>query len=189
MKTKFTAFIDEIDAVKWKRLVSTFMEDLFKKAAVEFLNVAMPRIPVWTGHAGSAFKALGEVAGRNISVSTRGVRFVKTRSGARKLRIYRNEYYYPVKGNRSARVLKTNQSGQQFATKKGDIINVTGVSRASGRLTFYFKFEIDITYFNLLDRDRWHSFEEGSNVFTQYIEAHLADMPQITDAVVRKEVR
>lgn len=186
MKTKFTAFIDEIDAVKWKRLVSEFMLDLFKKAGVEFLNVAMPKIPVWTGFAGSAFKALGEAVGKNISVSSRGVRFVKTRSGAAKVRVFRNEYYYPPG---AARIKKDNQKGRGFATKKEDIINVTGISRATGRLTFYFKFEIDITYFNLLDRDKWHSFEEGSAIFTQYVEAHLANLPAITDAIVRKEVR
>lgn len=185
MKTRVTASIDVIDAQLWKKQVGEFMNKLFKKAGIEFLNKAMPLIPVWTGHAGSAFKNLGEAVDKNISVSTRGVRFVKTRSGARRLRILRNEYYYPPGGGR---IKKTNQSGQPFASAKDDIINTRGVSLASGRLAFYFKFEIDIIYFSLLDRDRWHSFERGTKVFQDYIESHLVDIPNITNALVRKKV-
>jgi hypothetical protein len=188
MKTTVTATLDYIDLLKWKDLVTKFMQALLKKAAGEFLLDAVPRIPIWTGHARSAFKNLEDVAGKIVAASdySSGIRLRKDRKGGRQVKILRNEYYYPPSGGR---VRKTTQSGREFATKPEDIIDVKGIKLASGRAAFYFKFEIDITYFNLLDRDRWHSFEVGTKIFEDYVKAHINDIPGIENALVRRKVK
>lgn len=187
MEVRITASLQYIDINVWKSLVRTFMEKVFQDAGKLFLTTAISKLPKpWTGHSASAFRNLGDAVGRSISIGKRTLRVRTDRRGARQVRILRDEYYYPPGGGR---VKKTTQSGRQFATPAEDIINVTGVKLASGRAAFYFKFEVDITYFNLLDRDRWHSFEEGTKVFDAYIREKLEEIPGIEKALVRKKVQ
>lgn len=185
MRTIITASLDYINIELWKTAVREFMTELFKKAAVKFLNTAIPLVPVWTGHSASAFKNLGDAVGRSISIGTGGAKVRTDKRGGKRVRILRNEYYYPPGGGR---IQKTTQSGRQFATQPSAILNTTGVKLASGRVAFYFKFEIDITYFNLLDRDRWHSFEIGTQMFEDFVKQHINEVPTPGKFLTRKKV-
>ncbi len=178
MKTTWTISIGEFDKDAYMIAVQAHLKNILIKAARLFLLEAIPRIPIRTGFARSAFKNLEDVAGKvSLDAQSGGYRIRGTRGGGsdeKKSRIY-------YQG-----VLKTTQSGRQFATPANKIIDIKGASLAKGRMAYYFNFKVDITYVDLLDRSVWHAFKTGTEAMNRFIKANInKGFPDVGKFLVR----
>lgn len=150
------------------------------KAAREFLLAAVPRIPVLTGFARGSLGNLEDIVGK---VTANGIN--TSRKGDRKASYYqkRKYYYYTAKGTR---IIRNNITGRQFATKPDKIFTTLSEDRTS----LIFKFSVDISYFNYLDRERWHAFSEGNKAFNESLRAEFNKLkPRVGNYIVRREIK
>lgn len=184
MKTEWTVSIGQFDKDAYLTAVQAHLKAVLIKAARVFLLAAIPRIPVRTGFARSAFKNLEDVAGKvSVDAQSGGYRIRGTRGG-NSIEKKSSEYYYPPTGGR---ILKTDQSGRQLATAANDILDISGMSLAKGRTAYYFKFHVNITYVDLLDRSVWGAFEAGNEAMTNFINANLnRGFPEVGKFLARK---
>ena len=143
------------------------LKDLVRRAAIEFLKSAAPRVRIRTGFAHGAFGVLADTLGVSLPPGTPGT---SPRKGG--------EYYRDLGG----RVRKNPTSGQQFTTPSSVIFDLD----KNGNVTF--KFDIDIAYFRKNDTvghrgyPAWDSYREGVFAFYQYINTHLEEVvPNIQD--------
>jgi hypothetical protein len=183
MKTQWTSSLGEFDKIAFLAQVQIHLRSVLIKGMRAFLLAAVPRIPVRTGFARSAFRNLEDIAGKvNVDSQSGGFRIRGTRGGGRDLR--RSNEYYTGSGGR---VLKTTQSGRDFATPSNQIMNLTGASLATGRTAFYFKFEVNITYVDLLDRSVWGAFKAGTDAMEAYLRNNInKEFPQVGKFLLRK---
>jgi hypothetical protein len=178
---KITASIPAFDKVAYLIAVQQHMKDVFIKASRQFLLKAIPLIPFRTGFIRGAFKNLEDIAGQVGGEGT-GYRIRTGRTGGVRAKSSQ-EYYYGT----GSKILKTTQSGRQFSTPPDQILQVTGASLASGRFAFYFKFEINITYFDIMDKKVWGAFKAGSEALETYIRTNIqTNFPDIGKFLVRK---
>lgn len=200
MNLTFSISTDLIDINKYQAAVRQAIRTCFMKAGQKFLLAAVPRIPIWTGMARGALRNLEDLVGKvtNDAQSSTGVRIRTTqgrnaltggstgRGGGSKITsAYRRGYYYqPPSG---ARIERTPQSGRQFATPTDKIFDVTGASLASGKTSYYFRFKVDITYFDRLDTAKWGAFKAGADALEAYIKTNLV-LPNPLDYTTRKLV-
>lgn len=182
MKLEITSSIGKFDKEAYLNVFSAHVREVFIKGMRQFLLAAVPRIPVRTGFARSAFKNLEDVAGKvSVDAQSGGYRIRGTRGGGSDERAS-NEYYTGGGG----RVLKTTQSGRQFSTQPNDILNITGASLAKGRTAYYFKFSVDITYVDILDRSVWGAFRYGRQAMEAYIKNNIGKgLPSIGKFLTR----
>lgn len=186
MRIDFRAFVEVLDRETYLAAVRESIRAVFIKAARQFLLAAVPRVPIWTGFSRGAFKNLEDVVGQ-VGQDKGGLRIRGTRTGGTRERILRREYYFPY-GTAGSGILKTTQSGRQFATPPGDIFDFSGASiTGGGRTRFSFNFEVDITYFNYWDRIKWMSFKNAEQAFSEYVETHL-EFPDFTKYTKRVKV-
>lgn len=190
----FSATVDLIDINQYQLAVREEMRRVFMKAGQKFLLAAVPRIPIWAGMARGSLRNAEDLFGKvtNDAQSTTGVRIRTTqgrgsagRGGGEKITsLYRRGYYYTPPGG--ARIERTPQSGRQFATPTDKILELSGAALASGKYSYYFRFSVNITYFETLD-DRWGAFKAGSNALEAYIKANLT-LPNPLEYTTRKTV-
>jgi hypothetical protein len=193
MKFSFSASVEKFDKAKYKAAVDAAVKKAFIKALQKFLLAAVPRIPIWTGMLRGAFRNIEDIAGKvTADAQSSGVRIRTTRSkgqkrggGGRDTAAHR-AYYYPPSGGR---VLRTPEAGRQFATPSKDIMEVTGASLATGRTAYYLKFEVDISYFDLLDEKRgWNAWKLGTAAAEAYVKENL-DLPNPLEFTTRKLIK
>lgn len=188
MKFSFSASVEKFDKEAYKAAVDAAVYKAFVKALQKFLLAAVPRIPVWTGMLRGAFRNVEDIAGKvtGESKSTAGVRIRKGRKGGGRDTTTRLAYYYPPSGTR---VRRTPETGRQFATASKDIIDVTGGSLATGRTAYYLKFEVNITYFDLLDEKRgWNAWKLGTTAAEEYVRNNLV-LPDPLKFTTRKLIK
>ncbi len=197
MNLTFTASIDIPDKDAFLAAVKTQVRKVFMKAGQKFLLASIPRIPIWTGMLRGAFRNAEDLFGKvtNEGDPTLGKVRIRTtqgkgtagRGGGEKItQTYRKGYYYNPPGG--GRVPRTPQSGRAFATPTQNILDLTGATLATGRTAFYFKFKIDITYFDLLDEARgWNAFKLGAAAFESYVKANLK-LPDPLEYTTRKTI-
>lgn len=144
------------------------LKNLVRRAAVEFLKSAAPRVRIRTGFAHGAFGALANVLGVSLPPGERGTTPRKN-----------GEFYRDGGG----RIRKTPSSGQLFTTPAG-----TAIFDLDKNGNIKFEFNIDISYFRKNDTvghrgyPPWDSYTEGTFAFYQYINNHLAEVvPNIQD--------
>lgn len=184
IKFNFNMRAIQIDSNKFSRDLEQIVEDEIIRAIRAFLVAAIPKIPIFTGFARSAFRNLEDIGGR-VGRRGEGFRITATRGGkplrgssAKKL-LQPRKYYYQG-------VLKTTDSGRQFSTPPNSII--TKLSRGT---SVSFKFAVNIDYFDRLDREKWHSFQAGVDAFTASIQKSLrskSKLPDIAKYITRKQV-
>lgn len=178
MNIQVKAELFKFNKEKYLKAVNEAIKLAFTKGAQQFLLAAVPKIPIYTGFSRGAFRELEELVGKvTKDAQSGGYRIRTTRSagekrGAGAVEKVRNvparhRYYYPPGGGR---VFKTNQSGRPFA-KVSFPSGVATVAR--GRAEFIFKFTVDITYVDKLDKTRWGAFKAGEEAMMRYIEARL----------------
>jgi hypothetical protein len=194
MQMTFSAIVEEFDSNKYLEALRKEVRRVFLKAGQRFLITTIPKIPVWTGMARGAFRNAEDVFGKVTSDITSGFRIRTTRGKGEKRGGGSNNYvapgrrgyyYYPPGGSR---ILRTPQAGRQFATPPEQILNLNGASLASGRTAFYFRFKVDITYFNILDSAKWQAFKAGSDAVEAYVRANLKP-PNPLEFMTRKVVK
>lgn len=194
MKITISATIEKFDKEKYFQAVKREIQKTFMKAGQKFLLAAIPKIPIWTGFARGAFRNAEDLFGKVTADKTSGFRIRTTqgrgtagRGGGEKItsKFRRGYYYYPPGGGK---VLRTPQSGRQFATPTTDIIDITGFSLATGRMSFYFRFAVNIKYVDILDPAKWGAFKAGGEAFKAYVDANLK-LPNPIDFTTRKTIR
>jgi len=92
------------------------------------------------------------------------------------------EFYYPSGGGR---ILKTTQSGRDFATPSDQIFRWDGD-------IYFFKYDVDITYFKINDLDAghaptapWAAFDAGQRAYEDYLNNFLIPgLPEPTDFLI-----
>jgi len=188
-----SASVSEFDNKKYMTAVRAEFRRVFLKAAQKFLLAAIPKIPIWTGMARGAFRNLEDIAGKvtNDAQSPTGVRIRTTtgrgsRRGGGAATGKRQGYYYTPPGG--ARIERTPEAGRQFATSGKDILDVSGATLATGRHAFYFRFAVNITYFNTFDTSKWGSFKAGSDAFEEYVKANVV-LPNPLEFMTRKIIK
>lgn len=185
MKLTFSAYVEVFDKDKYMAEVRAEVRRTFMKAGQKFLLAAIPKIPVWTGMARGAFRNAEDLFGKVTSdAQSGGFRIRGTRGGGSKVTSpYRKGYYYYPPGG--GRITRTPQAGRQFATQPDQILNVIGASLASGRNVFYFTFDVDITYFSILDDMRWGAMRAGAAELERYVKNNL-QLPDPSKFMTRK---
>lgn len=158
----------ELDAEALSAAVQKHLVKSLKVATKEFLVTAVSNIPVYTGFASGSLRNIDDLVGR-----------VKRRRPVAPKRMY---YKYP-----GGKVLKTTQSGRRFSNK--DIFDKGRARLAKGQTSLFFKFRVDITYFTILDRQRWGSFELGNTAFDASIKSSLKKMPKTSKFVKRRTLK
>lgn len=167
---------------------------VFMLAGRKFLIAAVARVPVYTGMARGAFRNAEDLFGKVTSdvSSPTGFRIRTTqgrggagRGGGSRNTVSVKAYYYPPGG---ARIQRTPEAGRQFSTPTDQIIDVTGGSLASGRTAFYFKYSIDITYFELLDPIRWGAMKAATDDLVAYVKANF-NVPDPFKNVQRRVIK
>lgn len=184
IKLNFNMRAIQIDVNKLSRDLDQIVEDEIIKAIRAFLVAAVPKVPIFTGFARSAYRNLEDIGGR-VGRRGDGFRITATRGGqalrgsSQSKLLQPRKYYY--RG-----VLKTTDSGRKFATPPSGIL-----TKAKGRTSVSFKFAIDIDYFDQLDRAKWHSFESGVEAFRASIQRSLRSskrLPDFAKYITRKQV-
>lgn len=181
---KVTASWPVLDRDAFLKAYQASVDEAVKKAARKFLLAAIPLIPVFTGFAAGAFGNLEDVIGRVQAGRIRtNLKSVKTAKNLQS-RVY---YYYPKSGSRVAR---NTISGRQFATKPKDIIGQGQLSRAETKSRIVFKFSVDISYFDYLDKTKWHAFAAGKAAFDAELKIQLEKLrPKLGDYIIRREIK
>lgn len=191
MRLTFTATVDKFDADGFKAAVRTAIRKTFMKAGQKFLLAAIPKVPVWTGMARGAYRNAEDLFGKVTNDVTSGNRIRTTqgkggagRGGGSKITSkFRRGYFYTPPGG--AKHERTPQSGRQYATETTKILDNAVI--ASGKTSFYFRFEIDITYFNTLDA-AWGSMKAGADAVEDYVKENL-ELPDPLKYVTRKLIK
>lgn len=183
MKLTITSTLGNFDKDAFLIAVQAHIKAIFIKGMRLFLLAAVPRVPVRTGFARSALRNLEDIAGKvNVDKQSGSYRIRGTRGGGSDEK--KSKEYYRGGGTK---VLKTTQSGRQFATPSSNILNISGGKVASGRSAFYFKFEVNISYFDLLDRTVWGAFKAGEQAMENFIKANINNgFPQVGKFLTRK---
>lgn len=192
MKITVTATIEKFDEKKYMAAVKTAVRQCFMKAGQKFLLAAIPRVPIWAGMARGAFRNAEDLFGKVTADKTSGYRIRTTqgkggagRGGGDKITTkFRRGYYYTPPGG--GKIERTPQSGRQFATPSEKILD--SATLATGKSSFYFRFEINITYFNTLDEAKWGAFKAGAEALKTYVEKNL-ELPDPLKFMVRKLVK
>lgn len=193
MKLTFTASVEQFDKNKYMAAVKEAIRKCFMKAGQKFLLAAIPKVPIWTGMARGAFRSAEDLFGKvTADAQSGGYRIRTTRSkgegrggGDKITKTFRKGYYYYPPGG--GRIARTPQAGRQFATPTDQILDLTGVSLASGRNAFYFKFEINIKYFDVLDEAKWGAMRAGAKALEDYVKANL-ELPDPLQFMTRKTI-
>lgn len=192
MKLTFTATVEEFDAAKFKAAVNAAIRKCFMKAGQKFLLAAIPRVPVWTGMARGAFRNAEDLFGKvtndaqsgGVRIRTTQGRGAAGRGGGDKITSkFRRGYYYQPPGG--AKHLRTPQSGRQYATPTGKILDSAVI--ASGKTSFYFRFEVDISYLDRFE-SKWGAFKAGSDAVESYVRANLV-LPDPLKFMTRKIIK
>lgn len=193
MKLTVTATVEKFDKEKYLKAVKEAVRKCFMKAGQKFLLAAIPRIPIWTGMARGAFRNAEDLFGKVTADKTQGHRIRTTkgkgtagRGGGEKItfKFRRGYFYYPPGGGK---IPRTPQSGRQFATPTDKILEITGASLATGNMSFYFRFDVDITYLDKWEH-KWLAFKAGGDALKEYIEKNLV-LPDPLTFMVRKLVK
>lgn len=191
MKLTFTATVEQFDAAKYRAAVNKAIRSCFMKAGQKFLLAAIPRVPVWTGMARGAFRNAEDLFGKVTNDVTSGVRIRTTqgrgaagRGGGNKITSkFRRGYYYKPPGGVAH--MRTPQSGRQYATPTDKILD--SATLASGKTSFYFRFEVNITYLDRFE-SKWGAFKAGSDAVEAYVKAHL-ELPDPLKFMTRKLIK
>jgi hypothetical protein len=193
MKFSFSYNYLNFDQTGYYVAFKEHLEAQMKEAAGEFAKAALARIPIRTGFVAGAFADLESLLGnsarlnpiaafiaRTIKTARTLVQGKSTRLGNRRTFV-EGEFYYPPGGGR---ILKSPQTGRQFATPLSDIIIVE-----ENLLRFHF--QVDITYFNINDVNPGHSptapwgaFEAGKLAFLEHMKTKaFKNVPRIADFI------
>jgi hypothetical protein len=176
VKLTFSASVEVFDKDKYLAAVREEVRRVFMKAGQKFLLAAIPRIPVWTGMARGAFRNAEDLFGKVTNdAQSSGVRIRTTRGanqgrggGSSNAGARRGWYYKPPGGSV---IERSPQAGRQFATPSDKIFD--NATLATGRTAFYFRFEVDITYFTRFDDAKWGAFKAGGQALEDYVRANL----------------
>lgn len=191
MKLTFTATVDEFDAEKFGQAVRTAIRKCFMKAGQKFLLASIPKVPIWTGMARGAFRNAEDLFGKVTSDAQSGGARIRTtrgkavaRKGGEKITTkFRRGYFYQHPGQ--AKIMRTPVAGRPFATPANKILS--DATLATGRTSFYFRFEVDITYFDKYDV-KWGSFKAGAAAVEAYVKANL-ELPDPLQFMTRKLIK
>lgn len=181
---KLTASWPVLDRERYLRDYKAAINKAIILAARKFLLAAVPKIPVFTGMARGALGNLEDIAGR-----VQGTRVRGTLKGVTKEKLLQKKkfYYYPPG---KPRVLRTNIAGRQFATTPNKILNEGRLTSVSVGSRMIFKFSVDITYFDYLDKNKWHAFEAGRQAFNAELKTQLDRLtPKIGKYFIRREIK
>lgn len=178
---RYRVSFPQLQADKFTADVKTACREALIMAARKFLLVAVPRVPTFTGFSRGAFgnleDATGRVQGGRINTKVGG--YVKATNYAT-----RKYYYYSNRG----KVLKNTITGRQFATQPAEIFSKGRARVASSDSVIFFRFTIDIKYFNYLDPAKWGAFKAGQAAFNQELKTQLQTLlPKIGKYIIRKD--
>lgn len=174
----------ELQADKFVEDVKTACRTALIKAARSFLLAAIPNIPVFTGFARGAFGNLEDIAGR-----VQGGKIAGKLGGYVKAQNYAKRTYY-YKPNKGERVVRNTITGRQFATPAADIFSQGRAKIAEGQSAIFFRFTVDISYVNYLDKNKWGAFKAGESAFSITLKAELPKLlPQIGKYLIKKDIK
>jgi hypothetical protein len=189
VKITFSATVEVFDKEAYGKAVKAEIRRVFMKAGQKFLLAAIPKVPIWTGMARGAFRNAEDLFGKVTNdAQSGGVRIRTTRSagqsrGGGGSNTGRRGWYYTPPGG--SRIQRTPQAGRLFATPSDQILQLEGATLASGRTSFYFRYDIDITYFTRFDESKWGSLKAGGKALEDYIRANLK-LPDPVKFMTRK---
>jgi|SRR5581483_4722467 len=141
-----TATLATIDPAVATLVVKKWLDSEARRATQEFLQAALPLIPVRTGFLSGSLAGLTryfatpqpeQLSARVLTVFRRGAQ--------------RREYYYPRTGGK---ILKTPYSGLGLVTRPEQVAQV----QADG---FTINLQVDIDYYEV-NETHWHSIERGT---------------------------
>lgn len=182
-KLKLTASWPQLDRDRFIKDYQKSVDAAVKKAARSFLLAAVPLVPEFTGMARGAFGNLEDLVGRvqGGKVNTK----LKSLKKAQNLQP-KTYYYYPAKGSR---VVRNTISGRQFATPTKEILGSGQLTRANAKSRVVFKFSIDISYFDYLDKKEWGAFKAGKAAFDAELKIQLERLkPKVGNYIIRREI-
>lgn len=191
MKLTLTASVEVFDKDKYMNAVKAEIRRCFMKAGQKFLLAAVPLVPVWTGMARGAFRNAEDLFGKVTNDAQSGGVRIRTTRAAKQGRgggggnSGRRGWYYTPPGG--ARIERRPQAGRMFSTPTDKILDGGGVTLASGRDAFYFRYEINITYFTKFDQEKWGAFKAGSEALENYVRANLK-LPDPLKFMTRKTI-
>lgn len=174
----------EFKADAFEKQVRENCHNALLKAARKFLLAAVPRIPVFTGFARGSFGNLEDVAGQ-----VSGGRIDARRGGYTKANNYarRAYYYYPSKGNR---IIRNTITGRQFSTPPNQIFAQGRAKIAKDETVIFFRFSVDISYVNYLDRAKWGAFKAGVDAFNAEIRSQLDKLiPDMGKYLITRDIK
>lgn len=186
MKLTFSANIEVFDKDKYMEAVRAEFKRVFIKAGQRFLLIVIPKIPIWTGMLRGVFRNLEDIVGKVTADSqSGGYRIRGTRGGGNSnISSKNNYYYYPPDGGK---VLRTPEAGRQFSTSPDKIIDLEGGSLASGKTAMYFKFDVNLTYFDTIDQ-KLGIMKAGADALGEYIKENVK-LPNPLEFITRKIIR
>lgn len=183
-KLKLTVSLPQLDRERYLKDYKKSVELAFHAAARKFLLAVVPKIPVFTGFARGALGNLEDVVGRVQGDRVRST--LKAVTKAKRVQD-RDFYYYP---NGKSRIRRTNISGRRFATKSKDIFGQGQLTKATTASRMIFKFTVDISYFNYLDKNKWMAFQAGKEAFDAELKIQLVKLqPDIGKYFIRRETK
>lgn len=191
MKFTFSATVEVFDKEAYMEAVRAEFRRVFMKAGQRFLLAAIPKVPLWTGMLRGAFRNAEDVFGKvTADKQSGGVRIRTTRGkgegrggGSNDTPLRKGYYYYPPGGGR---IPRTPQAGRQYATQPEQILSLTGAALSSGRTSFYFRFDIDITYFSYQDK-KHGILKAGAVALEEYVKANVK-LPDPLKFMTRKVI-
>lgn len=181
---KYRVSLPELDKDKFIKALREACNKALLKAARDFLVAAVPRVHIFTGFARSAFHNLEQLAGR---VSDSGKLSIHHKPGTKEILFQKKPYYYYPDGG--GRIRRTNISGRPFGTPTENILAQGRARVAENQSAIFFRFSIDINYFDYLDRNKWGAFEEGGKAFDSTFREQLALLkPKLGKYLVRRDI-
>lgn len=195
---------------KYSRALDEAVQTQIRQAAREFLRAASIAVPVRTGFARGSLQNISQAVGDNQGGpsldNTPAKRFLQAARALRSQRFATTgaslregasegkggklgipvEYYRGHGG----RVLKTPQSGRQFATPAQNIFEQMG-------FIYSFDYSVAITYFNINEGSSnsrtpsapWNAFSKGRAAFLTYLrEKGMKRLPRIKDFLVEHKI-
>lgn len=181
------ASLVELDSTKFVKAVKDACRQALLKAARKFLLAALPRVPIFTGFARGAFGNLEDVVGRFTPGG--GGKIETKKKGLSKAQNFakRTYYYYPKRGSK---VIRNTITGRAFATKTSEILSQGRAKIATGESAIFFRFSIDISYFDYLDKNKWDAFGQGTTAFNAELRLQLDRLvPKIGKYLIRKDIK
>lgn len=206
----------EFDTAGYVKALDKRMQKIMRAGARMFVRAALARIPVRTGFVAGSMGNLRDMVGLGaeplglpkIQERFADVRNPKTKKVSRErtsnavfqammmlrergrttiksdLSGVRREYYYPPGGR--AKVLKTPNSGRDFATPAEKVLTIN-----PGK-SYGFQYRVNISYFRVNDEFKrirsapWRSFKAGETAFVLYLKARsLKEVPRISEFIVK----